>query len=868
VTRILERFLPAVELTNCVTQVASHNVLIPHAVWHDERLVARLKPPAMPGVIELAARITESPSLQFQATWKEADASVRAEFHKLAAGWRLNGEAIWRTNRADLAAQFATDGWWPVTARLNCPELRVPGSVFQLSGYQDLGAALAVNVSSNQFSLQATGLARPTEDFAAKGLPALDFSLAADGDPKAVHLRKLHIQSPSLEAELTNSMGMTWNGELLEAPAQLQVALDLGQLPSAALTGQVKGVVCVRPQTLRSSSAQFELTADGIHLWRAGAADVLVKGKFVSPKLQLDQLAAELADGSKLTVRGAFDFNTRQIAGGEWKCSGGFLKALAPGLSCSAWSGSGQVRGPLTNLTQRGEVTIKGLQAPQLKPLDAEAKWSGHNLRLESAAVELAGGESILSIVGGADLSGLRQRKASATLTNILLRRSGETLYALQHPCAISFEQSGTNAPSRLWTLAVDSFAWRGANRSASVTAELSWPASGNVTTALANVALADFSDFLKTDLSNLSLSKLAAAAHWSNGPVHAIISVAAATTNRLGERFALSSALATGETLSLKQFSVENRYTPTLSVTGSLPCELIPGRAEGWLVWDESAAIAMAGTWEDSQAQRLSLPLGRRGELEVSKPKLRLLVSGTPENPSAALKVAAATTAWRTSTNQSPRLKLEDLHFDLEIVPHEIKLAGFGAQLDGQPIQASGDWPLPPGTWRALWSERKWPDWAQAQGRARVNDAQMAALARYLPQVLAAEGQLNAELELKAGKQLAGFLSLTNVATRAIGKLTPMREIAAQVRLEGDRAVLEQFGGQDRRPADSRGGFRGPATPGRAGVSGPSPRDERSLGPQPGADVAGRFRSAPSRGQQPAAGPVRWGEAARRVVR
>jgi translocation and assembly module TamB len=72
-----------------------------------------------------------------------------------------------------------------------------------------------------------------------------------------------------------------------------------------------------------------------------------------------------------------------------------------------------------------------------------------------------------------------------------------------------------------------------------------------------------------------------------------------------------------------------------------------------------------------------------------------------------------------------------------------------------------------------------------------------VAALSRYLPNALAPEGQVSLELELKTGRQLQGFFSLTNAGTRPVGNLTPLRDISAHVRLDGTHATLEDFRGQ-----------------------------------------------------------------------
>src|SRR6185503_2688708 len=69
--------------------------------------------------------------------------------------------------------------------------------------------------------------------------------------------------------------------------------------------------------------------------------------------------------------------------------------------------------------------------------------------------------------------------------------------------------------------------------------------------------------------------------------------------------------------------------------------------------------------------------------------------------------------------------------------------------------------------------------------------------LSAYLPGVLSPEGRLNAILDLKTGKRLEGVLSLTNAATRPMGPITPLRDIAALVRFDGHRAVLQDFRGQ-----------------------------------------------------------------------
>ena len=149
----------------------------------------------------------------------------------------------------------------------------------------------------------------------------------------------------------------------------------------------------------------------------------------------------------------------------------------------------------------------------------------------------------------------------------------------------------------------------------------------------------------------------------------------------------------------------------------------------------------------------------------------------------------------------------MEDLQLALEVRPERLLLKAFAAKVDGQPIRATGEWPLAADAWRELWSAGKLPDWNQAQGRLEVVQGEVAAFSSYLPQVLSPEGQFSATVSLTAGKQLEGVLLLTNVVTRPMGTITPLRDIAASVRFGGLRAVLEDFraqiGGQ---PIDADG--------------------------------------------------------------
>ena len=797
VAGLLERVLPSAQLTNCSVLVASNLVQLSYADWRNGQLETALRLPPAHGEFAIAARVKDPVFLGLSVTSDEYDSSIHGELTKVSEGWHWEGKADWLTNQATITAQFSTNGWWPVKARVSCDDLEIPAKMLRRYGYENFTVEFLAEVSSNHFTLQASGSANPVEQSDGNGYPAAIFSLAANGNPEFVNLDELHIQSPSLNANLTNSVGITWKGELLAKPAQRQIAMDLSKLPGADLTGHVEGLVQVTPRGRRPPVAQFNFAASHVRLRQAEVENLVVRGKFISPNLQLDEIKAGTTDGSKFSASGSFDFRSQQIANGEWKFSGDILEKLFPHFSYDALTGSGQVEGPLTNLMHQGEVTLKGFHEQKLAPLDLHARWGGHNLCLDVLETRLAAGASMLALGGKVDFSALKGRKILATVTNLSLSRNDEELYVLQRPCSIVLNADGTNAALKKWSLTVDGFNWQGVNREVSLTANLAWPARGNITATMTNVTFRGFSDFLTNELPNASLDKLDLAAHWSNGPIYSTVSVSGSLTNRSEKPFVLRGELATGEKIFVKQLSVENDYTPALSITGNVPLMLVPGRAGGIFEWDKAKAIALAGTLVENGPQPFTLPIATYGTLTIQKPEFNFHLSGTLDEPSASVRVGVETMSWQPAATNLLNSQVEDFCLIFEVDRNRITLNTLSAALDGQPVRATGDWPLSTGDWRALWTGQKLPDWSKAEGRLQIEHLQMAAVARYLPQMLAPEGQMNATLELKSGRQFDGHLWLTNAATRPLGRISPLRDMAAEIRFDGRRATLQEFRGQ-----------------------------------------------------------------------
>ncbi|HEX5221535.1 MAG TPA: translocation/assembly module TamB domain-containing protein [Verrucomicrobiae bacterium] len=788
---ILDRFSPIAELTNCRIVIQTNLVLLPRAEWRAHKLNAIAQLPDRDGEGLLAGDFSDSRTPGIAATWNAYGLEAHVNFTNAAAGWMAGGSAAWFSNRATFTAQFPTNGWWPSQGRIESAQLTIPAEQLRLRGYEDLTAAVAVTLVSNRFDIEMSGALRPESVFAANGFPEGKFELAASGDTESVSVREFWIEAPWLRAELASAIGVTWRGELMAQPAQFRVVADLAKLPGVTMTGHVEGQARVEPWAKQTPTLQFQLAVTNLNISKIDAENLKVAGAFAFPQLSITELSADLADNSKFSGRGSIDVQRRELRQASWNFSGGFLNRFLSGAKYDELTASGEVDGTLTNLTHHSQINIGGFRVTGFKPMDANVRVRGQDLRLGSIVAKLSASEAAIAVEGAADLSRAKQQHITATLTNISFHRGERPWLQSQRPCELAF-QGGTN-----WTLSVSSLDLAGEARRLSVAGDVSWPERGHLKVAITNLALAEFSNFWVHSVTNVGVTTFAADANWNNGPVTGSVAAAATLTNQNGQSFSLQADVAAGEVLAVRQLRVQTGYVPTLSVTGSIPAKIIPGRSPGWLAWNAEQRMELVGTWEDSQLRDFSVPLRPGAGFTINRPELQFQVRGTPESPEGSLNLSAHRISWQSTSNQLTLPPLEDFLMRVELRPGGIELVRLTGTLDGQRVEARGTFPLNETDWKKVWEERKLPDWSPAYGQLELERAQLSALAKYLPRIITAEGQLSARLQLKPGKHLDGLLSLTNVSTYPLGSIAPIRDIGAVLRFDGSRATLEGFHGR-----------------------------------------------------------------------
>ncbi|HEY1111812.1 MAG TPA: translocation/assembly module TamB domain-containing protein, partial [Opitutaceae bacterium] len=146
------------------------------------------------------------------------------------------------------------------------------------------------------------------------------------------------------------------------------------------------------------------------------------------------------------------------------------------------------------------------------------------------------------------------------------------------------------------------------------------------------------------------------------------------------------------------------------------------------------------------------------------------------------------------------PLPTIEEINVQVKGDRGGVTLETFALKVEGQPVRASGKLPVPDGEWAALFKEPVAMARRGADLAIEVPEAEVAVFSRFLPQVLAPQGRIEAKVAYRNGG-MAGHVKLSGAATRPLGPLGVLQEVAADLEMEGRklllRGVTARSGGQ-----------------------------------------------------------------------
>jgi len=476
----------------------------------------------------------------------------------------------------------------------------------------------------------------------------------------------------------------------------------------------------------------------------------------------------------------------------HWDYDGPLPVLLPESVTLKTIHGSGSAEGVWPELSHAGSVELSGIEAGPFRAATGRMSWSGRQLLMERISAQIANGASTVAVEGKGGMTprtgGMDAHLALNTFD--LVTRDG--VWRLQEPVRLEMARA-----SNTFALDLPPLELTGPDRRLAMQASVLWPSNGSGRISLQGLRSGDLDEFIAPDLPALSVPEATVAFGWNNGPL--TFDVQAQAEWRKGDDSIWSvdcAARSDGDSMQFDPVRVDLNGAPAVMLTGHLPLHIEPGA--GWRI-GESAG---------SQAVQLDLQVMERGPLwafleeyagvRIGSPSLTFQARGEAPNIDGHLSFSAANVAL-TQTNTGPARvipQLDNPRFEARVGLKGLELRGASAELLGQPIQAEADWEVMASDWNEWLEAILACDLARLTGWVRMDDAELSALAALVPDFIAPAGTLDLDLAMRPGLRVEGHLVLTNATTRYLRPVGALRNIEADITLNGWNGTINRFSG------------------------------------------------------------------------
>ncbi|MCX6951074.1 MAG: translocation/assembly module TamB domain-containing protein [Verrucomicrobia bacterium] len=687
--------------------------------------------------------------------------------------------ALW-DQPATFTGKYGERGWLPVEAVLEGAGWKFPGEKLKLdAAYATVEGRGKIEWRDQKLAADFAAKADPVKG---KSVPPLDVTLRGHGDTESFAVESLNATLPVIVARLSEAVTVERSGKFRQSGAKFTVEADLGKQPWFTGKGLVAGEARLVSGVAQRPVVEFQLAARDAAIGEWAAALVSARGQFDWPRVQVAEGTLTGTAGEKLTWSGGWDFVAKEILQGaaEGQIRRATVARWVPAnLSFETVTLQAAVSGPLGQVKHGGRAQADGVTLKGMSPLGVKATWAGHGATIDSLVAEATAGTTTVAVEGATDPDGVR-------LTKLELTQGGARRLALTAPAAVRWRPA----------LQVESLHLAGPD--GSVDAAVVWGETGRVDLAAKNFSSVWLGDLGVVSGAAWKISTLTAKGAWARGPMDL-------TVNGLGEialgegkkaRIALAAQL-DRDGLRVGELSVKEGERSVVKLAGKIPLRIAPGAAT-LAELDGNGALALEVTTEANAEfwQELKTLTG----VELKEPEAVAHVTGTWAQPQGTVTMKAARVTADAAKFKWPMPKLEALDVELAGDVKEVRLTRFAVTVEGQAVRASGRRPVAEGKWRELAAQPM--AWLQGgvEGSLQVPDADVAALARFLPVFVAPKGRIKIDVFYREGA-FGGSLELHDAATRPLGPLGVLQEINAELVLSGRKVELKsvkaESGGQ-----------------------------------------------------------------------
>ncbi len=702
----------------------------------------------------------------------------------------VRGEVEAWQNRAPLELRFPAQGWTPTRATLQAREWTLAGEHIGTGAfYRTVTGSVSLAWNAGQFSVDAAVQGEPAES--ARRLPPLRMVVQAQGTPEQATVRTLEVNAPGLTARLDQPVALHRAQLLAGEGATFAVQADLGAMPWGGARGRIEGRVQLRSagpgsagSTASPVNASFRISAAGLQLPGSTRGDAAggrpavsipraaLEGALVWPQLRVTAGTLTGESGEELAWQGGWDFARKEVLDttvrGQLR-SGTLARWLPAQPAFSAVDVDLTASGPVTAVSHRGKLAVADLRVRGVKPARVDTEWQGTGTSVERLTASLRIARTALALEAAVS-------PTEATVRSFELGQQGRTLLRLRQPATVAWKPS-----LRMADLILE-------GPDANLRVAATWGPQGNLQLAAAGLRSGWANDVLEQAPPDVVVESLAVAGSWDEGPARFEVGLtAAAALSRQQARLHLA-ATGDGKGVAVQALRLVEGDTPVADGRATLPLVLTPG-ASSLVHFDPEAPLAVelvtvphADFWRR---------LGEATGIVIEEPQVQLAWQGSWIKPVGEMRFRARHLSLTSARFGRELPRLGEIDIALRADRQAAQIERFSLLVEGQPVRLSGRLPWPEGGWPALKENPVSLLRSQGEAEVQIADARIAAFQPYLPEAVAPAGTLTINASYRRGS-LDGTLILREAATRALGPLGVVRDIAADLALDGRRLVIQ----------------------------------------------------------------------------
>lgn len=760
----LRRWLPRVTTENGSIVRGDQTWRIPHATWNDGTL--QVHGVVAPGH-EMSVSLREEND-SFVATADLPSLTARANVTWTANA--LRGVGTWQAQPFMFDARFDDPAWFPTHAEVRAENWDLPAAPLKLGPtYDRVRGHLRAQWTGNSFTADLRAHASPA---AGKKAPPFELAAQATGDRREIVLRTFQMRAPFATATLSAPLTFSIAGRSAAQPAVLQIAADLRQQPWFDAAGKLTGEIRAVPRG-GDSRGEFSATVEAFRWGKLSAQSGRIRGRWQSPRVQLDEAVVTLDAGSRIVARGSVDWTARELHEARIDATLGptwIAPLLRGSASFEQVVAALELDGPLVAPRHRGEVDATQLRASRLRPLQLHAQWTGEGRALSDFSASARAGESALQLSGALDAG-------RATVREFALQRGDQALLRSVAPAEISLAPHWKISGLRL----------EGPDQSLAVDAE--WSDAPSFFVSAHNVASEWLADWWTGEVFPLRIAALTVRGSGRSGVLAADATIDASARidgtwlhGRIG-------ATAQAEGVRVSQLELADAHGLMAYASGRIPARVLWSRTPRVELDPDAPLELEASIAPDSPLWEL---VRRRTDLAIEGGAVVASISGSLEQPRGLVRIDATRIA-RVGTTESSPGEITALAATLRGQRDGVQLESLAAQVAGHPVRATGRLPMNDDAWRALLSTPREFDWRRSEVQLSAPHVELAALTRTFPSLPFTAGTLAAELQL-AGGEVTGRAELRGGASRPLPGLGRLLALEADLALAGRRIEVKTF--------------------------------------------------------------------------